>query len=68
MYGGSCYENRAFKRISHLSVQSPGNRCHKSQGQYSLATAVGLVKGVFGVMLVLLTHVTSKRLTGTGVW
>ena len=31
------------------------------QGQYSLATAVGLVKGVFGVMLVLLTHVTSKR-------
>ena len=38
------------------------------QGQYSLATAVGLVKGVFGVMLVLLTHVTSKRLTGTGVW
>jgi len=29
---------------------------------------VGLVKGVFGVMLVLLTHVTSKRLTGTGVW
>lgn len=38
------------------------------QGQYSLATAVGLVKGVFGVILVLITHVTSKRLTGTGVW
>ena len=38
------------------------------QGQYSLATAVGLVKGVLGVILVLLTHVTSKRLTGTGVW
>ena len=38
------------------------------QGQYSLATAVGLVKGVFGVVLVLLTHVASKRLTGTGVW
>ena len=38
------------------------------QGQYSLATAVGLVKGVFGVVLVLLTHVGSKRLTGSGVW
>lgn len=38
------------------------------QGQYSLATAVGLVKGVFGVALVLITHVASKKLTGTGVW
>ncbi len=38
------------------------------QGQYSLATAVGLVKGIFGVLLVLCTHVVSKRLTGTGVW
>ncbi len=38
------------------------------QGQYSLATAVGLVKGLFGVALVLVTHFTSKRLTGTGVW
>ena len=38
------------------------------QGQYSLATAVGLVKGVFGVALVLCTHFVSKRVTGTGVW
>jgi putative aldouronate transport system permease protein len=38
------------------------------QGQYSLATAVGLVKGLFGVVLVLCTHLVSKRLTGTGVW
>ncbi len=37
-------------------------------GQYSLATAVGLLKGFLGVALVLLTHFTSKRLTGTGVW
>lgn len=37
-------------------------------GQYSLATAVGLFKGAVGMALVLLTHVTSKRLTGEGVW
>jgi putative aldouronate transport system permease protein len=38
------------------------------QGQYSLATAVGLIKGVFGVFLVLGTHFVSKKLTGKGVW
>jgi len=37
-------------------------------GQYSLATAVSLVKGVVGLVLVLITHVVSKRLTGSGVW
>lgn len=37
-------------------------------GQYSLATAVSLIKGVVGVFLVLFTHFTSKRLTGKGVW
>ena len=37
-------------------------------GQYSFATAVGLIKGVVGVVLVLGAHVTSKKLTGTGVW
>ena len=37
-------------------------------GQYSLATAVSLIKGVVGVFLVLCTHFTSKRLTGKGVW
>lgn len=37
-------------------------------GQYSLASAVGLFKGVVGMALVLGTHVTSKRLTGEGVW
>lgn len=38
------------------------------QGQYEIATAVGLMKGVVGVALVLLTHVGSKKLTGKGVW
>ena len=37
-------------------------------GQYSLASAVGLFKGVVGMALVLGTHVTSKKLTGEGVW
>lgn len=37
-------------------------------GQYSLATAVSLVKGVVGVLLVLGTHFASKRVTGKGVW
>ena len=37
-------------------------------GQYSLATAVSLIKGVVGMILVLITHVVSKRLTGQGVW
>jgi len=37
-------------------------------GQFSLATAVGLLKGFIGVALVLVTHFTSKRLTGKGVW
>ena len=38
------------------------------QGQYEIATAVGLLKGVVGVILVMLTHVGSKKLTGKGVW
>jgi putative aldouronate transport system permease protein len=37
-------------------------------GQYSLATAVGVIKGVIGVFLVLITHVVSKKFTGKGVW
>ncbi len=37
-------------------------------GQYSLATAVSLIKGVVGMLLVLGTHITSKKLTGKGVW
>jgi len=39
-----------------------------NQGQYSLATAVGVIKGFVGVALVLATHFISKRVTGEGVW
>ena len=37
-------------------------------GQYSLGTAVGVIKGFFGVGLVLITHFISKKITGRGVW
>lgn len=36
--------------------------------QYSLATAVALIKGIVGVFLVLVTHLVSKKVTGKGVW
>ena len=36
--------------------------------QYSLTSAVGLLKGVTGTVLVLVTHFLSKRFTGEGVW
>lgn len=37
-------------------------------GQYSLGTAVGVLKGIVGVVLVLVTHVFAKKTTGRGVW
>lgn len=37
-------------------------------GEYSLATAAGLFKAVFGMLLILSAHFVSKRLTGKGVW
>lgn len=38
------------------------------RGQYSLATATSVLKGIVGFVLVFLTHITSKKLTGSGVW
>ena len=37
-------------------------------GQYSLATAANLFKGIIGAVLVISTHITSKKLTGKGAW
>lgn len=37
-------------------------------GQYSLASAVSLFKGVIGLILVVMAHKTSKKITGEGVW
>ena len=44
------------------------NRIGIENGQYSLGTAVSLIKGVVGLILVYGTHITSKKLTGEGVW
>ncbi len=33
-----------------------------------LATAAGLFKAVIGMLLVVISHTVSKRLTGKGVW
>lgn len=44
------------------------NRIGIENGQYSLATAVSLIKGIVGGILVFATHITSKKLTGKGVW
>lgn len=37
-------------------------------GQYSIAVAASLFKGVIGMFLILGTHFTSKKITGKGVW
>lgn len=37
-------------------------------GQFSLATAAGLFKGVIGMLMMIGAHTLSKRLTGKGVW
>lgn len=37
-------------------------------GQFELATAAGLLKGVVGMVLIVAAHLISKRLTGKGVW
>lgn len=36
--------------------------------QYSLATAASLFKGIIGTMLIVITHMLSKKLTGKGAW
>lgn len=36
--------------------------------QFSLATAVGLFKGVIGLVLVLITNKLTKRITGSGIY
>lgn len=37
-------------------------------GEYSLATAAGLFKGIVGMAMMLAAHLVSKRLTGKGIW
>ena len=37
-------------------------------GSYSLASAISLIKGFVGMVLVYITHRVSKKFTGKGVW
>ena len=37
-------------------------------GQFAYSTAASLFKGVIGIVLILGTHFTSKRVTGNGLW
>lgn len=37
-------------------------------GQYSIATAASLFKGIIGMFLILGTHFASKKISGKGVW
>lgn len=37
-------------------------------GQYAYATAASLFKGVIGLVLILGSHLVSKKMTGKGVW
>lgn len=37
-------------------------------GQFSLATAAGLFKGVIGLFMIVAAHNLSKKITGKGVW
>lgn len=61
------FENDAvIKRIDILDTYI--YRVGILQGNYSLGTAVGLIKGFFGMILVLITHVIAKKYSGKGVW
>ena len=44
------------------------NRVGIESAQYSIGTAVALLKVFVGMVLVYVTHITSKKLTGEGVW
>lgn len=39
-----------------------------SRGEYSLATAVGMFKGVVGFILIVLANKVSRRITESGIW
>ncbi len=44
------------------------NRIGLQLGQYSIATAASLFKGVIGMILITSTHFISKKISGKGVW
>lgn len=56
--------NRAQLDILDTYVYRIGLRT----GEYALATAAGLFKAVLGMVLIVLAHLLSRRLTGKGIW
>lgn len=61
--------------MSNVEVRSVGEiidtwvyRTGLQQLNFSLASAVGLFKGVISCTLVLLSNYTSKKVTGEGIW
>ena len=61
------FSNNAVLSVTDI-LDTYVNRVGIESAQYSVGTAVSLIKGVIGVILVLMTHVTSKKITGEGVW
>ncbi|MGZ9810244.1 ABC transporter permease [Pseudoroseicyclus sp. H15] len=72
------FMNAGFDQIFNLSndavrdqidiIDTYVYRLGLQSGQFSLATAAGLFKGVIGMVLIVAAHTISKRLTGKGVW
>lgn len=70
--------NAGFDQIFNLSndairdqidiIDTYVYRLGLQSGQFSLATAAGLFKGVVGMIMIVAAHNFSKRLTGKGVW
>lgn len=44
------------------------NRIGFLNGQYSVATAASMFKGVIGLVLIVTSHYTSKKISGKGLW
>ena len=72
------FMNAGFDQVFNLSndairdqidiIDTYVYRIGLQSGQFSLATAAGLFKGVIGMVLIVAAHTISKRLTGKGVW
>lgn len=70
--------NAGFDQIFNLSndairdridiIDTYVYRLGLQSGQFSLATAAGLFKGVVGMLMIVAAHNFSKKLTGKGVW
>lgn len=70
--------NQGFDQVINLSndavrrhidiVDTYVYRIGLQTGEFALATAAGLFKGLVGMVLIISAHTISKKLTGKGVW